>query len=116
MKDIDNLCMNCFKELTEGAVCTECGYDNDTPNDTMYLAPKTLLKNQYAVGAVIAHESDAVTYAGYDTQIDKKILIREFYPKGIANRLEDSDAVHFRQKYAASIENNDKCEDFTYKA
>ena len=37
MKDIDNLCMNCFKELINGSVCENCGYDNDKPTDTMYL-------------------------------------------------------------------------------
>ena len=99
MRDIDNLCLKCFNELTEGAVCAECGYDNDEPNDTMYLAQKTLLAGKYIIGAVLSHESDAVTYAAYDTQLDKKITIREFFPKGIANRLEGSADIHIRQKY-----------------
>ena len=104
MKDIDNLCMNCFKELSEGAVCAECGYDNDAQADTMYLAPKTLLGDKYVVGAFQKHESDAVTYAGYDAQLDKKIIIREFYPKGIASRLEGSSELHIRQKFVTQAE------------
>ena len=104
MKDIDNLCLNCFKELREGAVCAECGYDNDTPNDNMYLAPKTILANKYIVGAFQKHESDAVTYSGYDTQLDKKIIIREFYPKGICSRLEGSKDIHVRQKFVTQAE------------
>ncbi|MBE6741598.1 MAG: PASTA domain-containing protein [Ruminococcaceae bacterium] len=104
MKDIDNLCLNCFKELTEGAVCAECGYDNDTPSDTMYLAKKTMLANKYAVGAFQKHESDAVTYSGYDTQLDKKIIIREFYPKGMCSRLEGSNDIHVRQKFTSTVE------------
>ena len=104
MKDIDNLCLNCFKELTDGAVCTECGYDNDVQADTMYLAPKTMLANKYIVGAFQKHESDAVTYSGYDTQLDKKIVIREFYPKGMASRLEGSKDIHIRQKFVSSAE------------
>ncbi|MGN0458954.1 MAG: PASTA domain-containing protein [Eubacterium sp.] len=99
MREIDNLCQNCFEELTQGSVCASCGYDNDLQNDTMYLPAKTILQGKYAVGAVKCHESDAVTYAGYDGQIDKPILIREFLPKGIANRLEGNSAVHVRQKY-----------------
>ncbi|MBR3149338.1 MAG: PASTA domain-containing protein [Eubacterium sp.] len=99
MMDIDNLCLKCFSELTEGAVCAECGFDNDVPNDTMYLAQKTVLAEKYIVGAVIGKESDAVTYAGYDIQLDKKITIREFFPTGIANRLEGATDVRFRQKY-----------------
>ena len=104
MKDLDNLCMNCFKDLTEGAVCAECGFDNDLPDDTMYLARKTVLADKYVVGAVIKHESDAVTYAGYDAQLDKVITIREFYPKGISSRLEGSSEIHFRQKFADACE------------
>ncbi len=104
MKDLDNLCMNCFKELTEGAVCSECGYDNDKETEFVYLAPKTLLAEKYVVGAFIAHESDSVTYAGYDTQLDKKILIREFYPKGIASRLEGNNVLHIRQRFAGDID------------
>lgn len=104
MKDLDNLCMNCFTELTEGAVCTECGYDNDTECDSMYLAPKTVLANKYVVGAFQKHESDAVTYFGFDTQLDKKIIIREFYPKGLCSRLEGSKEIHVRQKFIAAVE------------
>lgn len=104
MRDLDNLCLNCFKELTEGAVCAECGYDNETSVDSKYLQPGTLLKEQYAVGAFLTHDSDAVSYAGYDCQINKRIVIREFYPRNMANRLDDSDELHIRQKYVASIE------------
>ena len=104
MKDIDNLCLNCFKELRDGAVCTECGYDNDAECDSMYLAPKTMLANKYIVGAFQKHESDAVTYSGYDVQLDKKIVIREFYPKSISSRLEGNKDIHFRQKFTAQAE------------
>lgn len=104
MKDIDNLCMNCFKELTNGSVCENCGYDNDKPTDTMYLQPKTVLEDRYVIGAVDVHESDAVVYKGYDSQLDAVINIREFLPKGIANRLEGNLDVHVRERYKASYE------------
>lgn len=103
MREIDNLCINCFSELTEGSVCAECGYDNDVPNDVKYLAAKTVLNEKYIVGAFEKHESDAVTYTGYDSQLDKRIIIREFYPKGIATRLEGSNELHIRQKYTSDI-------------
>lgn len=99
MRDVDNLCQNCFDELTQGSVCQSCGYDNDTQNDMMYLPAKTILNGKYVVGAVKQQESDAVTYAGYDAQIDKPILIREFLPKNMSNRLEGNLVVHVRQKY-----------------
>lgn len=99
MRELDNLCVNCWGELTEGSVCTNCGYDNDFQNETMYLPTKTILQEKYIVGTVQKHESDAVTYLGYDGQLDRLILIRELYPKGIANRLEGNTDLHIRQRY-----------------
>lgn len=99
MRDLDNLCANCWEELTEGSVCAECGYDNDTQNDSVYLKTKTVIAGQYVIGNIIKIESDSVTYSGYDGQLDKPILIREFFPKGIASRFDDSDKLHVRQKY-----------------
>ena len=93
MRDFDNLCTNCWEELTEGSVCAECGYDNDTQNDSINLKIKTLLADKYVVGKVIKVESDSVTYSGYDGQIEKPIYIREFFPKGIASRFDDGDEI-----------------------
>ena len=99
MKDLDCLCASCWNELTEGAVCAECGFDNDTQNETINLGIKTVLDGRYVIGKVEKVESDSVTYSGYDGQLDRPIIIREFFPKGIANRFDDSDEVHVRQKY-----------------
>ncbi len=104
MKDLDNLCVNCFEELTEGAVCAQCGYDNDSATDFIYLSPKTVLQDKYVVGAVSGVESDSVSYSGYDKQLDKRIIIREFFPKGMVSRLEGSSEIHVRQKYIGVID------------
>lgn len=104
MNDIDNLCMNCFKELTDGSICANCGYDNDIQVDMMYLQPKTVLADRYIIGAVLAHESDAAVYAAYDNQLDTLVNIREFLPKGIANRLEGNLDVHVRERFKSSYE------------
>lgn len=104
MRELDNLCMRCFGELTQGNICAECGCDNDVSNDTMYLPERTVLKNQYAIGEVKEHQSDSVTYYGYDGQLDKPVFIREFYPKGLANRLEGTAQLHIRQKFIADFD------------
>ncbi len=104
MREIDNLCLNCFEELTSGSICESCGYDNDTVTQMMYLQPKTKLNDRYIIGAVVEHESDAVTYMAYDTQLDSKVTIRELLPKGIANRLEGNLEVHIRERYKSSFD------------
>ena len=100
----DNLCMNCFEKLTDGCICRKCGFDNDSPTDMLFLPRKTLLANRYIVGRDIAHDSDAATYMGYDTEKEIKITIRELLPKGIANRLEGNADVHIRERYKKNFE------------
>ncbi len=102
--DIDNLCMNCFSQLTSGSVCENCRYDNDSQTDMMYIQPKTILGDRYVIGAVLSHESDAVVYAAYDAQLNSVVDVREFLPKGIANRLEGNMDVHIRERYKPVFE------------
>lgn len=112
MKDITNLCAKCWGELGEEPVCEICGHDNNEKAEAKYLQPKTILEDKYAVGVVDRVESDSVTYIGLDLQLDKKIEIREFYPSGIANRLEGNDIIHIRQKY---VDEYDKLKKAFYK-
>lgn len=97
--------MNCFEELTEGSVCGNCGYDNDTAEDIIYLQPKTLLGDRYVIGSLVKHESDAATYMAYDMQLGEVVTVREFLPKGIANRLEGNCDVHIRERYRQTFDN-----------
>ena len=100
MLDIDKLCGKCFNELNDGNICNNCGFDNShLKREPIYLPYKDVLKDKYLVGAVQGRDSDSVTYLGYDLEQNKQILIREFLPKGIANRLEDNKLVHVRQKF-----------------
>lgn len=95
----ENLCLNCFEKLTAGSVCTHCGFDNDAVTPMLYLQRKTMLMSKYIVGNVLSEESDAVTYTGYDTERNAVVTIREFLPKGIANRLEGNSDVHIRERF-----------------
>lgn len=95
----DNLCMNCFERLTAGSVCRECGFDNDSFSDMIYLSRKSVLADRYIVGTALLQESDAITYAGYDTERRAAVSIREFFPKGISHRLEGNSDIHIRERY-----------------
>lgn len=99
----DNLCMNCFQRLTEGSVCSHCGFDNDSVTEMLYLPRKTVLFSRYIVGNIILRESDSVTYIGYDTDLRVPVTIREFLPKGIANRLEGNLDLHVRERFKKSF-------------
>lgn len=99
MRDMSHLCSKCFRTLTDGSVCTRCGYDNDTVNETFCLPAKSIIGGKYVVGAFIKRESDAISYMGYDPEANRKIVIREYCPKNFANRLEGSTDIHVRQKF-----------------
>ena len=91
--------MNCFERLTAGSVCRNCGFNNDSVRDMIYLPLKAVLQNRYVVGNVISYESDAITYVGYDTERRAAVTIREFLPKNISNRLEGNFDVHVRERF-----------------
>lgn len=95
----DNLCMNCFEPLTAGSICRNCGFDNDSFPDSLFLPRRTVLAERYIAGNVISKESDSVTYIGYDMERGAVITIREFLPRGICNRLEGNNDVHVRERY-----------------
>ncbi len=102
--NFDNLCMNCFARLTQGSVCSECGFDNDSVSDMLFLPRKTMLAGRYLVGNSVSQESDAVTYIGLDTETNTVVTIREFMPAGIANRLEGNLNAHVREKFKKTFD------------
>ncbi len=58
----ENLCMNCFEPLTAGCICRNCGFDNDSVTDTLFLPRRTILAKRYIVGNAISVENDSVEY------------------------------------------------------
>ncbi len=102
--NFDNLCMNCFARLTQGSVCSDCGFDNDSVSDMLFLPRKTVLAGRYLVGNSLSQESDAVTYIGLDTETNTVVTIREFMPAGIANRLEGNLNAHVREKFKKTFD------------
>lgn len=105
MDFIDNLCMNCFQNIGDGNICPHCGFNNNSVlQDMTYLPLKTVLADRYIIGKPIAYESDAATYLGYDLERRSVVTVREFIPKGIANRLDGNLDVHVREKYKNSFE------------
>lgn len=104
MDNFDNICMNCFSPLNAGSVCRACGFDNDAENSSEFLPLRTLLEERYVLGHVIARESDAAVYAAYDCTLQAPCTVREFLPKGIANRLEGNRDVHVRERFRKSFD------------
>ena len=89
MLNTERLCLGCMNDNGGEKICSICGFDRSQPNDSEYLTLGYWIKDRYLVGRVIEHNGEGVTYIGWDNKEDSIVNIREYYPKGAANRNED---------------------------
>ncbi len=89
-----DLCYGCMKDSHNEQVCPHCGFSQDAVQASPFLPLGTKLGNdRYVVGKVLDNRSDSARYIGYDTKADKPVIIREFLPKDLFNRSENSAVV-----------------------
>ncbi|MBR6772525.1 MAG: serine/threonine protein kinase [Clostridia bacterium] len=82
-----NICLGCMETLAGSGVCPKCGFElkKYTP-ETHQLIPGTLLRERFIVGRVLGEGGFGITYVGWDTVLDLKVAIKEFYMSGYVNR------------------------------
>lgn len=86
-----DLCHGCMKDLHNEQVCPHCGFSQDAVQASPFLPLGTLLGNdRYVVGKILDNRSDSARYIGYDKKADKPVIIREFLPKDLFTRSENS--------------------------
>lgn len=93
MKKETNLCMSCMKELDQNGLCSVCGSFDTDSYISSYLAPKTFLNNRYVVGKLIGYCGESALYIGFDTELKKKVTVREYMPDTLCGRERDQDTV-----------------------
>ena len=89
-------CTNCKKFFSipnrmEGVVCKcpMCGHvEESLPDNDMFLKAETVLKDRYTVGKYIKCSETSITYRAWDKEQDTLVAVIEYYPKGIAERVE----------------------------
>ena len=89
---MDKACSNCFSAIDlDEKVCPYCGFDcSEAEYHSYAIEVGTLLKDRYVIGRVIGTGGFGITYLGYDTQCEKVIAIKEYYPHGVAVRSDDN--------------------------
>lgn len=82
-------CMGCMQTYGEQyEICPWCGYIEGTPpKEAYHMTPGTKLHNRYIAGQVIGYGGFGVTYAGWDTVLEKKVAIKEYLPSEFATRV-----------------------------
>ena len=82
-----NRCLGCMEEIL-GYPCPHCGFDPRTVPASNYVLPYgTVLNGHYVVGRVLGQGGFGITYIGFDLSLQRKVAIKEFYPKGQAMRM-----------------------------
>ncbi|MBL8173808.1 MAG: serine/threonine protein kinase [Bryobacterales bacterium] len=85
--NVDELCMGCMSQRGASDACPHCGYVEGTPTASLlHLPPRTLLHGQYVIGRVLGHGGFGITYIGWDTLLERKLAVKEYFPAGIAMR------------------------------
>ena len=97
MNNETTFCPNCLRETAApGSVCEHCGFDmagyTVLPHQ---LIPGSLIKQRYRVGRVLGEGGFGITYVGWDTVLNIKTAIKEFYMSGYVNRNHDASPTVF---------------------
>ncbi|MBR6548236.1 MAG: PASTA domain-containing protein [Clostridia bacterium] len=88
MINVNRLCMQCMKERGENEICPFCGYHEDGLQIAPYLAVKTWLMDRYLVGKMMTCDGEGVTYIGWDNVLQSAVLVREYLPGGLCQRVD----------------------------
>lgn len=79
-------CPFCVARIDQGDVCPHCNHIYTYKSKPHHLKPGTLLNNKYLVGRVLGEGGFGITYVGRDLTLDMKVAIKEYYPKNMAQR------------------------------
>ena len=60
--------------------CESCGFsaDNYSPDSTIP-AVGSMLRNRYRIGGIIGKGGFGITYFGFDTNLERRIAIKEYF-------------------------------------
>lgn len=82
-------CMKCMLPLRNGQdnqVCQYCGFDGKIVPNVYHLTPGTVLDDRYYIGIAMGQGGFGITYVGRDIRLNKRIAIKEYYPRGYVDR------------------------------
>lgn len=70
-----------------GQICPGCGSFPDAYRpQSHHFPPGRLLGNRYYVGRVLGEGGFGITYLGFDTKLERRVAIKEYYPRTLVHR------------------------------
>ncbi len=98
----DHLCMGCMAHLPQRMAaepCPRCGWTETDGSDAgNSLPPRTLLHDRYLIGRVIGEGGFGITYIAWDTLLENRLAIKEYFPADSAARVGSGPDVRSRSK------------------
>ena len=80
-------CVYCMAEMDPNTDrCPNCGQQKAYACPEYHLKPGTILQDRFMIGASIGEGGFGITYLARDMRLEMAVAIKEFYPKGFANR------------------------------
>ena len=111
-----NKCLGCMEDFL-GYPCPKCGYDLSAESRNEYiLPPQTILAGKYLVGRVLGQGGFGITYIGWDIALERKVAIKEYYPKGQVSRNPGSRRLTWYHDEQAQLARKDGMEMFLKEA
>ena len=108
-------CMGCMTEL-RGYPCPECGYDPAGQKCTFVLPPQSLLGGRYFAGKMLGQGGFGITYIGWDSMLERKIAIKEYFPSGQVSRMPGTRALVWSESAQALFARREGMEQFLKEA
>lgn len=80
-------CYGCFNTIDDSYnACPYCGYMSSTETPKWILPPGTILNGKYEVGKSLGEGGFGITYLAWDTYMQTKIAIKEYFPTHAVTR------------------------------
>src|SRR5215831_18061935 len=90
----EHLCMGCMKDKDDADLCSECGWREGTlPDSSAQLSPRAVLVEKYLIGRVLGQGGFGITYLAWDLLLNRKLAIKEYFPREICGRARDERTV-----------------------
>lgn len=86
MTGLENLCMNCMADTAGSAICPKCSVRAEEPQMLHALPYRTVLQDRYVVGRARHSNGEGITYIGFDTVLNIRVEIHEFFPQTLSMR------------------------------
>ena len=86
-------CYGCFQPMSDEAkVCSCCGFSLEKyERHKWILATGTLLNGKYLIGRTLGEGGFGITYLAWDTNMETRVAIKEYYPGNLVSRDVTSD-------------------------